>query len=212
MIALASPNKLELSQLYHSVRALSEESPNFETHVWETLDTFLLSDKWRMDVDLLARRPVSDIPGEKRTLAFLAEEGVARMAINLLPLFQRLVIKLGDQGVLLAMRLSGDEARQSGWTNLRTNSLQRLAISVTQDEIIVLKHFPGLQLGNVVNSTGAGDSLMGALLAQALHDRDLWTDPRKVERAIDMAQMAACETLQSKFSVSPALSQLSIPN
>jgi pseudouridylate synthase / pseudouridine kinase len=207
-IALAAPNRLELAKLYQRSQVLADEAPSYDAHVWEILDSFRLGTDWRSDIDQIARRPVSEKLGEQHTLSFLVEEGVARMAVNLLPVFQRLVIKLGEHGVLLVMRLSGEPARLSGWALMRSNARRRLAISRAGDEIIILQHFPGLEVSGVVNSTGAGDTLFGALLAEVVKNGQLWDDPTKVEKVIDKAQQAACMTLSSKLAVSPELSNL----
>lgn len=152
--------------------------------------------------------PVSERADENQNLAFLVEEGLARMAINLLPVFQRLVIKLGEHGVLLAMRLSGEPARLSGWAHARSSSRERLAVSRAGDEIIILQHFPGFQVTGKINSTGAGDTLLGTLLAEFVKDGQLWETPEKVRATINLAQKAACMTLASKLAVTPELSNL----
>jgi pseudouridine-5'-phosphate glycosidase/pseudouridine kinase len=207
-IALAAPNKLELTQLYRASQALADGNPAYDTHVWETLDSFHLGTDWRTDVELLARQRVSEHVDEQARLDFLIQDGVASMAVGLLPVFQRLVVKLGPHGVLLAMRLSGESARLSGWAHMRSSARRRFAVSRSGDEIIVLQHFPGLEVGGQLNSTGAGDSLFGTLLAEAVQDGELWSDPEKVTKTIDKAQRAACMTLSSKLAVSPELSNL----
>jgi pseudouridine-5'-phosphate glycosidase/pseudouridine kinase len=207
-LALAAPNQVELVHLYRASQALADENPAYDAHVWETLDSFRLGTDWRTDVDLLARQPVSTRADDPSRLGFLVQDGVARMAVNLLPVFERLIVKLGAQGVLLAMRLSGEPVRLSGWARLRSDARRRLAVSRAGDEIIVLQHFPGLEVDGPVHSTGAGDTLLGTLLAEVVQDGEMWENPEKVAKAIDTAQRAACLTLSSKLAVAPRLSEL----
>jgi pseudouridylate synthase / pseudouridine kinase len=75
----------------------------------------------------------------------------------------------------------------------------------------MLKYFPArpLEVGAIVNVTGAGDTLVGSLLASSLKGGStLFEDDIKLALAIDSAQKAACATLKCEEAVSPDVRQL----
>jgi pseudouridine-5'-phosphate glycosidase/pseudouridine kinase len=206
-VAFASPNLLELAALYHAAQAeplaLTEHA-----HWWDVTDALGLGADWRMAVDAVARQTARAGDASAGTLDFLVRDGAARMAVGLLPFYQRLVIKCGARGVLVALRVVG-EAR-GAWAPVRSNAGARIAVSHAGADTVVLRHFPALALadGEMVNSTGAGDSLVGSLLADLVRDPGVLDDPHSLERAVDRAQRAAILTLQSPLAVSPLLSEL----
>lgn len=211
-ITFASPNLRELEHMYEQAQA---EPHSLTSHPiwWSTVDRFGLGSAWRTDVEQLARRPACDKDVTKGDLSFLVQGGVAQMAVNLLPFFQHLVIKCGELGVIIAMRLSGTEAiASSGWAReSRSNPRERFALAHGDDEMIVLKHFPSLMLDPAmnINVTGAGDSLVGATLAGLVRNPKAFEDPRTLDILVDTAQQAAVLTLHSTLAVSPSLSTLS---
>jgi pseudouridine-5'-phosphate glycosidase/pseudouridine kinase len=160
-----------------------------------------------MELDHLARLPASLHP-EKKTVAlsFLTEEGVAQMAVNLLPFFQHLVIKCGERGVVVVMRAS----RQTKWASERSNIHKRRIVSSGSGngDIVVVQHFPANHLSpeSIVNVTGAGDTLVASVLASLVQDSKVFEDPESLKRVTDEAQDAAVLTLKSEFAVSPSLS------
>jgi pseudouridine-5'-phosphate glycosidase/pseudouridine kinase len=179
---------------------------------WRIIDSLGLGSKFRTDLELLSRRDASDHNPSRGNLAFLVEKGVAQMAINLLPFFRHLVIKCGDLGVIVVMRLTGDEAAQSSWSTESTNCHARYVVSHSSisGDIVVLQHFPALQLpGDAsLNTTGAGDSLVGALLAALVQSPKAFHAVGSLQHTIDTAQQAALSSLQSPCAVSPLLSSL----
>lgn len=75
----------------------------------------------------------------------------------------------------------------------------------------MLKHFPAQPIkgGDIVNVTGAGDTLTGSLLASALTDGSaLFEGGVMLAKAIDNAQKAACATLKCVEAVSPDIRRL----
>ena len=176
---------------------------------WSAIDSFNLGSSFRMELEHLARKGVSELPGSSETLSFLTDEGIATMAIHLLPFFQHLIIKCGDQGVLVAMCISAEDAPRSGWANARSNPRQRYVVAHGScGEILVLQHFPSLPVELVANVTGAGDSFVGTLLATLANDPAALYHPTRLEDTITTAQKAAVLTLQSHSAVSPELSAL----
>lgn len=203
-IAFASPNVLELKELWRETQSDSTDLTNSPTW-WKTLDSFGLSSHFRMELDQLARLPASAQSGGT-TLSFLTEEGIAQMAINLLPFFQHLVIKCGERGVIVVMRVS----RQTKWASERSNIHRRCVVSSGSGngDIVVFQHFPANQLppDSIVNVTGAGDTLVASILASLVQNPKGFEDPDSLRGIIKDAQAAAALTLQSEFAVSPSLS------
>lgn len=166
-----------------------------------------LDSTFRTDLEQLARRNVTDLDVNKGTLSFLIEQGIAQMAINLLPFFQHLIIKCGERGAIIVMRIDPGDAATSPWGRERSNPYARYVVAQGNNkEIVVLQHFPGLSVENVTNVTGAGDSFVGAVLASLSQNPQALYNPKDLEQTITTAQQAAMLTLQSELAVSPLLS------
>ena len=208
-ITFVSPNLLELSALYNGA---SNEPHELTSHPkwWAALDGLSLGTEFRLSLEQLARCSASDEDSSKVTLAFLVDQGIAQMATNLLPFFQHLIIKCGPLGVILAMRIPANGG--SPFALERSNPRRRYIVAHGATETVVFKHFPALTLPKnaVLNVTGAGDSLVGAILAAIAENQYVFEDPQSVDMAIDRAQRAAIRTLQSPLAVSPALSTLNV--
>lgn len=176
---------------------------------WEVIDNLSLGSAFRMDLEQLARKNVTEKDLTKGTLAFLVDQGVAQMAVNLLPFFQHLVVKCGDRGVLVVMRIAKQDSLTSNWKHERTNPLKRLIVARgNSEELVILQHFPALPIETVVNVTGAGDSFVGALLASIVQKPKAFYDPKACSDIIGFAQRAATLSLRSHCAVSPLLSEL----
>ena len=158
-----------------------------------------------MELDHLARLPASPHSKATGTLSFLTEEGIAQMAINLLPFFRHLVIKCGERGVVVIMRVS----RRTTWASERSNVHRRCIVSSGGGgDVIVLQHFPANHLPpeSIVNVTGAGDTLIASTLASLVQDPRGFEDPGSLRKVVEGAQAAAVSALESDFAVSPSLS------
>ncbi|KAI6153632.1 indigoidine synthase A-like protein [Pisolithus tinctorius] len=210
LISYASPNLLELGHLYEEARTTFDLMSH--DHWWRVVDGFSLGSSFRMELDQLGRAPVSDKAPELGDLSFLVNKGVVQMAINLLPFFQHLVIKCGEHGVVVVMRLG--HANVGNWSMERSNLQGRYIVAHSQvsAETIVVQHFPPIHIppGAVVNTTGAGDTLVGTLLAMLVRNPKTFLDVVALRNAIDISQQAATLTLQSSSAVSPLLSSLSM--
>ena len=211
-VAYATPNFLELAHMYNACRT---EPLNLTSHDawWRVIDNFAISHKFRMELEQLAKRNVSDEDPSKGTLSFLVDDGIAQMAINLLPFFQNLLIKCGERGLIVAMRVSGRNAVMSQWAQEQSNIFKRRIVShgTSSKEIVVLLHIPGPPLlkESIVNVTGAGDTLVGSMLASLLlQEMGTFSHPASLEDAMDAAQRAAVLTLQSSLAVSPLLTRI----
>ncbi|KAG6381132.1 Indigoidine synthase A like protein-domain-containing protein [Boletus reticuloceps] len=208
VISFVSPNLIELAQMYQHARNTSDLMS--DECWWNAIDSFGLGSQFRTDLAQLARKKVSDTAPDLGTLSFIADRGIVQMAVNLLPVFQHIMIKCGKLGVMVVMRQDRTEA--SAWATQRSNPHHRYIVthSPTSDEMVVIQHFPPLQVTQNValNTTGAGDSLVGTLLAILAQDAHAFSSPETLSRALDIAQQAAILTLQSPYAVSPSLSSL----
>lgn len=207
-LAFCMPNLLELDQIFEALQSEEYDLTNNERW-WQIINNLNLGGEFRADLERLSRLPVSQLDPGKGSLAFLITDGVVQKAVNLLPFFQNLIIKCGDQGVVVAMLLSPKDAAQSLWNTQRSNIKDRCILSKgSENEILLIQHFPSLLVDNLINVTGAGDSFVGAFLSSLAHNPDLTSNPSQLQDTVRMAQKAACLTLQSHAAVSPMLSSV----
>ena len=179
---------------------------------WDVVNSFGLGSEWRMDLEQLARRPACPSPDStKGDLSFLLKDGIAQMAVNLLPFFQHIAVKCGDRGIVAVMRIpkADLQGKADSWISQRSNPHARCIIANVPHarDVVVLKHFPAIvtKPEEVVSVTGAGDSLVGALSAAIVQDEETFRDPRKLDAAVHLAQEAAVASLHSIRAVSPLL-------
>jgi pseudouridylate synthase / pseudouridine kinase len=207
-ITFASPNLLELAQMHSIARSYPWDLTD-RSGWWATIDNFSLGSAFRTDLEQLARRNVCNHSSTTGTLSFLIETGIAQMAINLLPCFQNIVVKCGERGVVVVLRISGEDIAKSGWVAERSNAESRYVVAHGKEELIVLQHFPPhvAEEEKFINVTGAGDTLVGTILASLVQDIDTFSSPTGLTNTIDAAQRSAVLTLQSPYAVSPLLSQ-----
>ncbi|KAI0639484.1 indigoidine synthase A-like protein [Trametes polyzona] len=211
-VTFATPNVLELAHMYQEACA-SDLELTAHKYWWSVIDEMGLGPDFRMELDQLARRSAFEGEGASASdLSFLVDNGIARMAINLLPFFQHLVIKCGERGLIAAFRISGDEAASSAWATHSTNIFARQVVARAPSgrSVVVFKHFPPIQVpeDKIVNVTGAGDSLVGSMLATLSRNPAAFQEPSSLDQLVAQAQLAAVYTLQSEHAVSPRLSTL----
>ncbi|KAF7985334.1 hypothetical protein HWV62_6535 [Athelia sp. TMB] len=206
-VSYATPNLLELAHMYQAARDDVFELTSHPSW-WQTIDNFAISHQFRMELEHLARRPVSDEDNSKGTLSFLLADGIAQMAINLLPFFSSLIIKCGDRGLVLVLRISDPAKWSKEYSNVHRRRI--VAHGKTEQDIVVLQHIPPLPLAkdSIKNVTGAGDTLVGSLLSSLLRHPDMFSDPDLLFNGMHAAQTAAIMTLQSRKAVSPLLSPI----
>ena len=158
---------------------------------WKVIDDMGLGSHFRLELEQLARRDACDVNPSKGSLAFLSDAGYAQMAINLLPFIQHLVLKAGDKGLFTIFRIPRATAQRSGWVHEKTNVRERQVVAHGRDGgIVVLKHYPANSLApnEVVNVTGAGDTLVGSVLASLVQDPCAFHDPQALDRLAQEAQ------------------------
>jgi len=198
---------LELKQLYQVLSSADSGMSSSESW-WAVVEGMNLADRWRGDLQQLAKLPAG-VATEKGSLGFILNDGIAQMAISLLPIFEHLIIKCGDRGVVLVMRISGEAAKHSPWSAEQSNPAKRCIIANGSrgGDVVVLKHYPAIDIKDeeIVNVTGAGDSLVGTLCAGIAIDPTTFNDPAKLDALVQEAQEAAVLSLQSVRAVSPLL-------
>lgn len=108
--------------------------------------------------------------------------------------------------MLLAMRFPVDNP--TAWAGERSDARRRQIIAHGKSEIVVIKHYPAHTIDpqHAVSVTGAGDSLVGAVLAALVQNPSAFSDPESLDDVIELGQSAAVETLRSPLAVSPSLS------
>ncbi|KAJ7103578.1 indigoidine synthase A-like protein [Mycena belliarum] len=205
-VTFFTPNLLELQHVHR--KASSEWELTSSPAWWSAVDKLSLGDSFRRDLARLARRRVHD-DEEANTLAFLVDHGVAQMAVALTPFFRNIFIKCGDKGVVVVMRFSGKNAAKSAWVHEQSDPAHRhvVAHGDSGHEILVLKHFSPHPTP-VLNTTGAGDSFVGALLASLQAQPHALSTPAGLHQLVTACQNAAALTLRSPLSVSPSLNTL----
>ncbi|KAF8213096.1 indigoidine synthase A-like protein [Mycena galopus ATCC 62051] len=208
-VSFFTPNMLELRAVHDKAR--EDGGLTSSPFWWSTIDEMSLGEAFRTDMAQLARRRVHD-DGEKEatndTLAFLVEEGVVQMATALTPFFRHIFVKLGQKGVVGVIRLSKEDTRSSGWAHERSNPGRRYVVAHGDSEtILIVQHFPPHPT-TVINTTGAGDSFVGALLASLQTHPNPVGNPEVLDQVVRKCQKAAALTLQCQSSVSPSLHTL----
>ena len=196
-IAYASPNILELTQMYAAVRAEPFELTS-HGRWWAVIDNMALGSAFRQDLEHLVRLESSSLPGTKGDLAYLLDKGIAQMSVNLLPFINHIIVKCGELGVFAVFRIPADAAKTSLWAQETTNIKARQVIAQGKDGgIVVIKHFPALALppGGVLNVTGAGDSLVGSILASLVKSPKAFLDPVALDGLVEQSQKVRFETL-----------------
>ncbi|KAH9004257.1 indigoidine synthase A-like protein [Lactarius hatsudake] len=191
-IKFASPNLLELAELYKCARTEPWELMSHD-YWWRTVDKFSIGTEFRSSLDRLARENAG-----MGTLSFLVDRGIAQMAVNLPSVL--------STPLLLAMRFPTD--RPTAWAGERTDIQRRQIVAHGKSELVVIKHYLAHEIDpqSVVSVTGAGDSLVGAILATLTQNSSTFDTPELVDQVIALAQSAAVQTLQSPLAVSPSLS------
>lgn len=174
-----SPNTLELDLIHQH---LTSASPALEERSWEYISSLNLTSEWRAKVDALSHRPGLG-------LEWITREGIVQKAVGCLPWITSLWIKAGRRGLLhLRITTVKPEPVSSGIS-------QKLEV-VHEGKYLALTHYPAVEVpeGEVVSTTGAGDTLVGGLVAGLLSSDEeaVW-----VQRALERVT----RTLRSRRAV-----------
>lgn len=141
-----APNTLELSTLHQSL--LESHSDEDADEGWEYVNALNLGAEWRAGVDSLARRHG----------AWIADEGVVARMVQCLPWVGGFWLKAGEKGLL---RLGfGDKPAKGGVSH-------KVASGAEAGRWLNLTWYapPSIRPEEVVSTTGAGDTLVGGIVA-----------------------------------------------
>nr|XP_019050142.1 indigoidine synthase A family protein [Kwoniella bestiolae CBS 10118]OCF29072.1 indigoidine synthase A family protein [Kwoniella bestiolae CBS 10118] len=152
-----SPNILELDHLYNLIGTLSERSDELESRSWEYINSLNLGYDWRGKLE-------SFLNGEGRE--WIREKGIVPKMIRLLPFISSFWLKVSSKGLIhLELTSSpsstGSEGKGDGIIYKIDNAKYH------PEKHLVLKHYPppDIDQDEIVSTTGAGDTLVGGLVA-----------------------------------------------
>lgn len=187
-ISLATPNQLELAEMYSAAR----ESGIFELDSW-----WGVIDAMGIPSSSSTRQRLVSL-----TSAALVDQGIPQQTIQLLPLIPCIVTTLGANGVLVTQLLRPHDPRLTS-KDTAPHILSRGSLSA--DSVVggvYMRHFPPntvLQQDEIVSVNGAGDAFLGSLVAGLARGSS-------VEDMVSAAQETSAKILQGDFiPPSPAI-------
>ncbi|KAJ2751735.1 hypothetical protein GGI19_004292 [Coemansia pectinata] len=144
--------------------------------------------KVALELALVESVPPASLVSEIADDHYQLSVDTVRAALTLFPLFPIQIIKLGEKGVAVVSPLLRDQRRP------------------------VFRHISPLKPGPIVNSNGAGDSLVGAMLA-LLHSKQVTVSsaghvdlsPEEIDDMVLRAQRASILSLESPLAISDKL-------
>lgn len=197
-VHLAAPNELELAAMYQAAR----DKGLFDAREWwAVIDSFGMSSSGSRD------RFVSI------TSSALVEKGIPQQCVQLLPFIPCILTKLGRHGVLLTQMLQPGDPRLTS-PDYAAHILARCHVHSTSSGNrsliggVYMRLFPPertLKDSDVVSVNGAGDTLLGVVIAGLVKASESLASPGlglNIEEVISIAQQASLKTLQSAQSVS----------
>ncbi|GAD99234.1 IdgA domain protein [Paecilomyces variotii No. 5] len=195
MLSLATPNNLELTEMYTTAR----EAELFDSPNWfRVIDALGMSNAG-------SREKLVSI-----TDAALVKEGIPQQSIQLLPYIPAILTKLGSRGVLLTQLLRPRDPRLTD-PKYAPYILSRAS---TDDDLVggvYMRLFPPDEVlvgKQIVSVNGAGDTLLGVVVAGLAKETGKKGD-RHLEDIVPIAQKGSLRTLQSQNSVSEHIKGLS---
>ncbi|CAE6419598.1 unnamed protein product [Rhizoctonia solani] len=193
------PNIIELRAMWEVAR--SEDGPIGSSYWWQVIDGFG-SD--------LHRILAAQIKGD---MMFLVDDGIIQMATQLIPFIKNLVIKCGSRGVAVIAHITDKEGAMNWISEGSRLQKQQIVSRGSDGSVLVVRYFPAhtVSQDSVHNVTGAGDTLVGALLASLVYNEATFSQPRTLESAVNLAQRCAVLTIGSELAVSPMISAILRP-
>ncbi|QPG73484.1 hypothetical protein FOA43_000795 [Brettanomyces nanus] len=205
-VNLMTPTVAELGAIFESFSA----NGKFEDlDSWFPILDMLCLDKLRQQLEVASRK-----------LPFLdrySEDGVFQQAFNILPYVPNILIKDGPRGILLIQLI--DNASEAVKLmdqysfNFKAPSQTEASMTLVQEGSpmshnlgVIVQHFPGYKVAseNIKSVTGAGDSMVGYILAKLSENQNLslkdLANPER-EKIIMNSQKVACFSLASSTAV-----------
>jgi pseudouridine-5'-phosphate glycosidase/pseudouridine kinase len=171
-----SPNLLELDLLHSLLPSLPDD---VQSASWDIVNAYNLLADFRAKVDSWTSRD-----GGKR--AWMINEGVVQKAIGVLPFVENLWVKCGSLGLVRVHILP----KGSGLSK-DTRGEGELRHDLPDGRILRIRHYssPEIKADEVVSTTGAGDTLVGGLVAGLVgsvgkgEKEEVWVE-RALERVV----------------------------
>lgn len=187
-VYLMSPTVAELRTIFNSFH----ETGKFDDlDGWFTVLDELQLDKVRDKLDTVARR----IPLVEK----YAEDGVFQQVFRLLPYVPNIIVKDGANGLLVVQLNEHDQEQYEGQDSFTL--LHRCSNGFN----VIVQHYPALPVTDVCSVTGAGDSLIGYMVAKLAANPGIFDILGERRDALIMnAQKAACLSLASRDAVNTA--------
>lgn len=155
-----APNLLETKELFGELQELGLT----DTDEWfEYIDSLRLGSEWRNGIERLASSREHDI-------GWLVNAGVGQMMVSLLPWVGDIWMKCGENGLMhLGIRdTNSQEQRNNNVKRIQQvlpTHFTRHGFTSGSQPALALTHYPPFKMEHVVSTTGAGDSLVGGLIA-----------------------------------------------
>lgn len=194
-IDLVSPNNLELAEMYDTAR----ESGLLESSSW-----------W----DVINALEMPSTGSRDRlihsTNTALVDRGIPQQAIQLLPFMPCIITTLGSQGVLVTELFPSNDPRLTSPDHL-SYIIARAAVprtGINKVGGVYMRLFPPEQLrkDEIISVNGAGDTLLGVIMAGLASDK-MGDGLERLESIIPVAQRASARTLRSTAAVCPNISE-----
>ncbi len=191
LISHLSPNVYELDTLH---QGLQESDLSQSSEYFAALDQLGIGERWRTSLSRFS--PTGGF-------AWATETGLPQKMTALLPWVDNVWLKCGSRGVL-HLGIFGEEPRSS---TRGDHDIHRLTHRVNSlpSSWLCLTYYPAQALTDkdIVSSTGAGDSLVGALAVGIAQSRG--RDSQPSGKAVSKALRCAGLSLQSTSAVSAAI-------
>lgn len=212
VVDMISPTISELSTIHESF----EDNGKFEDYdCWfPLLDLMGIDSQFRQKLDALANRPNFHV------LKTILADGTFQKAFQLLPYLPNILIKLGDKGVIM-VSLSTSVKSYKSIPTTSSYKPEFLITSQGQNDVgVVIKYF-AIPIENknidIVNVTGAGDTLLGYLSATLVSCEEAnWLDLeiKTIEQewnlweSIYKSQLASGHVLQNEAATTPFIKNI----
>ena len=189
-ISLATPNALELAEMHDA----ASKAGLFD------------GDEWWQCIDVLGI-PMSGgrVKLVRMTNATLVDKGIPQQCIQLLPFIPTLLVKLGNEGVLMAQLMKPNDPRFTS-PDSSPYILTRGTQAHSSIGGVYMRLFPPIehvQSAEMKSVNGVGDTFMGVIMAGLITE-----NPKPVEDIVDIAQRGAVMTLKHTEAVSPEIASL----
>lgn len=211
-VDFSTPNVYELS----SMHAKLQDNEYFDVDGWfPIVDALNLGTSFRNRMELFTKS-VPEIEG-------ILTNGIAQMAVQMLPYIPNLFVKHGARGVILFQLLLDDATISRQLGQLGPNASSSYDIDAKSNVVsaffrgragtetgLLVQHFPAISTDpvSIVSVTGAGDTFCGVLLTESATNKEWLYSPKEKEAVLAYAQKCASLTIQSKDSVSTEIIDL----